>query len=33
MNSINLLLENLKKIKDNTWGVDLAVIQSLSRKK
>ena len=38
MNSINLLLENLKKrkvypqFKDNIWGVDLADMQSLSRK-
>ena len=37
MNLINLLLENLKKklysqFKDNIWGVDLADMQSLSRK-
>ena len=39
MNFINLLLENLKKrkvysqFKDNIWGVDLADMQSLTRKK
>ena len=37
MNFINLLLKNLKKkvysqFKDNIWRVDLADIQSLSRK-
>ena len=36
MNFINLLLENLIKVysqlKDNIWGVDLADMQSLSRK-
>ena len=38
MNFTNLLLENLIKekyirnIKDNIWGVDLADMQSLSRK-
>ena len=38
MNFINLLLKNLKKrkvysqFKDNIWGVDLADMQSLSRK-
>ena len=38
MNVINLLLENLIKVKvhsqfkDNIWGVDLAYMQSLSRK-
>ena len=37
MNFINQLLENLKKIKvyssyrDNTWGVDLADMGSLSK--
>ena len=37
MNVINLFLENLMKekysqFKDNIWGVDLADMQSLSRK-
>ena len=36
MNFINLLLENLMKVysqfKNNIWGVDLADMQSLSRK-
>ena len=38
MNFINLLLKNLKtrkvylQFKDNIWGVDLADMQSLSRK-
>ena len=36
MNFINLLLKNLIKVysqfKDNIWGVDLAGMQSLSRK-
>ena len=36
MNFINLLLKNLIKLysqfKDNIWGVDLADMQSLSKK-
>ena len=37
MNFINLLLKSLIKVysqfKDNIWGVDLADMQSLSKKK